>query len=71
MVELDALREQDFPYQCPYCFEIMEDHHIVGTGTYPFRVTHAMGEPATVFECPHCFEKSFIHTESLQWRIKK
>ncbi len=70
MVDLETIREQVMPRQCPYCYEVMCKQDILGEQEYDVvRIGHCMGGQATVFECPCCFEKSFVHTESLKWRI--
>ena len=67
--DLNTMREQDVPYQCPYCFEELKDTDLVGETTYDVvRIGHNIGGVASVFECPKCFEKSFIHQESLKWK---
>jgi len=69
--ELSDLREQDMPLQCPYCYHDMETENIHCETIYDVvRIGHNIGGMATVFECPKCFEKSFIHKESLKWKIK-
>lgn len=71
MVELESIREQTFPYQCPYCYTDLDNKNIVGEQTYDVvRIGHNFGGLASVFECSKCFEKSFIHKESLKWRIR-
>jgi predicted RNA-binding Zn-ribbon protein involved in translation (DUF1610 family) len=71
MFDLNTYREQDIPYQCPYCFEDMNDKDIIGETEYDVvRIGHAMGGLAVVFNCPYCFKKSFLHKESLKWRIR-
>ena len=71
MIELSDLQEQVMPYQCPYCFNDMLDTDIIGETTYNVvRIGHNIGGTATVFECPLCFNKSFIHKESLKWKIR-
>lgn len=71
MFDLNSYREQDMPYQCPYCFEDMKDEHIIGETEYDVvRIGHMIGGLAVVFECPCCFEKSFLHKESLKWKIR-
>lgn len=69
--DLNTMREQDMPYQCPYCYEDMKDENIVGETMYDvLRIGHNIGGVASVFECSKCFEKSFIHKESLKWKIR-
>jgi len=71
MIDLQPLREQDIIMQCPYCFENLNEQNIIGETEYDVvRIGHSIGGMAMVFECPHCFEKSFIHKESLKWKIK-
>ena len=49
----------------------MEDENIIGETIYDVvRIGHNIGGQAVVFECPKCFEKSFLHKDSLKWRIK-
>jgi hypothetical protein len=68
-IDLQALREQTAPLQCPYCYEDLSKADIIGETLYDVvRIGHNIGGQATVFECPHCFEKSFIHKESLRWK---
>jgi len=31
---------------------------------------NTMREQDDVMQCPYCFEKSFIHKESLRWKIQ-
>lgn len=70
IVDLETIREQVMPRQCPYCYEDMSEDDILGEQLYDVvRIGHGMGGQATVFDCPQCFEKSFVHTESLRWRI--
>ncbi len=70
-IDLQPLKEQDIIYKCPYCFEKLEDKDIIGETEYDVvRIGHAIGGIASVFECPYCFEKSFLHQQSLKWRIK-
>jgi predicted RNA-binding Zn-ribbon protein involved in translation (DUF1610 family) len=71
MIELSDIREQVMPYQCPTCYKDMENKDIIGETVYDVvRIGHAIGGIATVFECPFCFSKSFIHKESLKWKIR-
>lgn len=71
MIELSALREQDCVKQCPYCYGDLEEKDIIGETTYDVvRIGHNIGGIASVFECPKCFEKSFIHKDSLRWKIR-
>jgi predicted RNA-binding Zn-ribbon protein involved in translation (DUF1610 family) len=71
-IELYDYREQTMPYECPYCYEELEDKDIIGETVYDVvRIGHNIGGTASVFECPKCFEKSFIHKESLKWKIKR
>jgi len=71
MFDLDTMREQDAIMQCPYCFKELKTKDIVGECTYDIvRIGHNIGGIATVFECSECFEKSFIHKESLKWKIQ-
>ena len=70
-IELSTLREQDIIYQCPYCFEQLKDINIIGETEYDVvRIGHNCGGIATVFECSSCFQKSFVHKDSLKWKIK-
>lgn len=70
MLDLNAYREQTMPRQCPYCYEDMSEEDVVGETEYDVvRIGHTSGGIAVVFECPCCFEKSFVHKESLKWRI--
>jgi len=70
LFDLNTYREQDMPSQCPYCFEDMHEDQIIGETEYDVvRIGHNIGGMAVVFECPHCFQKSFVHKESLKWRI--
>jgi predicted RNA-binding Zn-ribbon protein involved in translation (DUF1610 family) len=70
-IDLTSLREQDVPFQCPCCFEILQDKDIIGETEYDvMRIGHNIGGQAVVFDCPHCFEKSFLHKESLKWKIR-
>ena len=70
-IDLQPLKEQDVIYQCPYCFEKLDDKDIIGETEYDVvRIGHNIGGTATVFECPKCFEKSFLHQQSLKWKIK-
>ena len=69
-MNLEDLREQTMPYECPYCFEEMCDEDIIDETEYNVnRIGHNIGGTASVFECPKCFEKSFIHKESLGYKI--
>lgn len=71
MIDLTPLKEQQMPYQCPYCYEELQDVDIIGETEYDVvRIGHNIGGLAVVFECQHCFEKSFLHKESLKWKIK-
>ena len=71
MHDLRTYREQDMPCQCPYCFEDMQDKDIIDEVEYDVvRIGHNIGGTASVFECPGCFRKSFVHKESLKWRIR-
>jgi len=71
MIDLIDLKEQIAPYQCPHCFIDMQDENIVGESEYDVvRIGHNIGGIAVIFECPKCFEKSFIHKDSLKWKIK-
>jgi predicted RNA-binding Zn-ribbon protein involved in translation (DUF1610 family) len=66
IIELEALREQDIPYQCPYCYETMTNKDTIGETEYTVnRIGHNIGGIAVIFECPKCFEKSFVHGENL------
>jgi predicted RNA-binding Zn-ribbon protein involved in translation (DUF1610 family) len=68
--DLTSFREQDCPYQCPYCCRDMSDDEIDGHTEYNvLRIGHDIGGKATVFKCSECQEKSFIHTESLRWKL--
>ena len=70
MFDLNTYREQTMPRQCPYCYEDMSEADIIGETRYDVvKIGHNIGGTATVFECPCCFEKSFVHKESLKWRI--
>ena len=70
IVDLNTIREQTMPRQCPYCFEDLKMIDAIGEQEFDVvRIGHNIGGQATVFECPYCFEKSFVHTESLRWRI--
>ena len=69
--DLTALKEQTAPMQCPHCFEELNGKDIIGETEYDVvRIGHNIGGIAIVFDCSHCFEKSFIHKESLKWKIK-
>lgn len=69
--DLNTMREQDAVMQCPCCFEDLTEKDIIGETIYDVvRIGHNIGGDATVFECPKCFEKSFIHKESLKWKIQ-
>lgn len=69
--DLNTMREQDVVMQCPYCFEDLGTFDIIGETEYDVvRIGHDIGGVATVFECSKCFEKSFIHKESLKWKIQ-
>ena len=71
IVDLETIREQTMPSQCLYCYMEMGSTCILGEQDYDVvRIGHNIGGKATVFECPCCFEKSFVHTESLKWKIK-
>ena len=71
MIELQDIREQVMPYQCPTCYKDMEDSDIIGETIYDVvRIGHGIGGIATVFECKFCFNKSFVHKESLKWKIR-
>lgn len=70
IVDLNTIREQTMPRQCPYCFEDLKPSDEIGEQEYDVvRIGHNIGGKATVFECPECFKKSFVHTESLKWKI--
>ena len=70
-IELTALREQDCIMQCPYCYAALTEKNVVGETIYDVvRIGHNIGGLAVVFECPKCFEKSFIHKDSLKWKIR-
>jgi hypothetical protein len=70
-IDLVSLKEQDIPYQCPHCYKSLSDKDIIGETEYDVvRIGHNIGGTATVFECSFCFEKSFLHKESLKWKIK-
>lgn len=70
-IDLEPLREQTIPYQCPSCYSDLNDKDIIGETEYDVvRIGHNIGGTATVFECPVCFEKSFLHTDSLKWKIR-
>ena len=73
--DLYSLREQDCIMQCPHCYIELIIDNIIGETEYDVvrighNIGHNIGGMATVFECPHCFEKSFIHKESLKWKIQ-
>jgi uncharacterized Zn-finger protein len=69
-IDLTDLKAQEAVMQCPYCYEDMTVNNIIGETEYDVaRIWHDIGGMATVFECPKCFEKSFIHKESLKWKI--
>lgn len=71
LVELDSIREQIMPFECPYCYHDMDMIDVIGEQEYDVvRIGHNIGGIASIFECPKCFEKSFIHKESLKWRIR-
>lgn len=71
MVDLNTIKEQDVVKQCPYCFEDLQEKDIIDECEYDVvRIGHNIGGEATIFECSHYFEKSFIHKESLKWKIK-
>lgn len=62
MFELDSMRQQDYPFQCPYCYIDLHKKDIIGETEYDVvRIGHTIGGMANVFECPECFEKSFLH----------
>ena len=70
-IDLEPLKEQALPFQCPSCYESLEDKDIIGETEYDVvRIGHNIGGIAVVFDCPHCFEKSFLHKESLKWKIR-
>ena len=70
IVDLNTIREQTMPRQCPYCFEDLKINDVIGEQEFDVvRIGHNIGGQATVFECPYCFEKSFVHTDSLRWKI--
>jgi len=70
-IDLTPLKEQQMPYQCPYCYEELSDGDIIGETEYDvMRIGHNIGGLAIVFDCPYCFKKSFLHKESLKWKIK-
>jgi hypothetical protein len=69
-IDLIDLREQDEVLQCPYCYENLTSNNIIGETEYDVvRIGHNIGGLATVFECPNCFERSFIHKDSMKWKI--
>ncbi len=71
MIDLTPLKEQTAVMQCPHCYEDLNDKDIIGETEYDVvRIGHNIGGLAVVFGCPHCFEKSFVHKESLQWKIR-
>lgn len=68
--DLNIMREQVGVLQCPNCFKDLVMGNKIGETIYDVvRVGHNIGGVAAVFECPYCFEKSFIHKESLKWKI--
>jgi predicted RNA-binding Zn-ribbon protein involved in translation (DUF1610 family) len=68
-IDLQPLKEQTAPYQCPHCYEDLTDNDIIGETEYDVvRIGHNIGGTAVVFECSHCFKKSFLHKESLKWK---
>ena len=70
MFDLYTMREQDIILQCPYCFADLSEKDIVGETEYDVvRIGHNIGGLAVVCECHECFEKSFLHKESLKWKI--
>jgi hypothetical protein len=70
-IDLEPLKEQTAPLQCPHCFEDLSMKDVIGETVYDVvRIGHNIGGTAVVFECPHCFEKSFLHKESIRWKIK-
>jgi len=63
MIDLNIIREQVMPRQCPYCFEDLKPSDKIGEQEYDVvRIGHDIGGKATVFECSECFKKSFVHT---------
>jgi predicted RNA-binding Zn-ribbon protein involved in translation (DUF1610 family) len=71
MIDLTPLKEQTNVMQCPHCYEDLTVKDIIGETEYDVvRIGHNIGGLAVVFECPHCFKKSFIHKESLKWKIR-
>ena len=70
-IDLQPLREQTYPLQCPYCYEMLKEKDIISETIYDVvRIGHNIGGTAVVFECSKCFEKSFIHKENLKWKKK-
>jgi hypothetical protein len=70
-IELQALKEQTAPLQCPYCYIDLTEKDIIGETEYDVvRIGHNMGGIAVVFGCPCCFKKSFIHKENLRWKTR-
>ena len=62
IVDLNTVREQTMPRQCPYCYIDLAPTNILGTQEFDVvRIGHTTGGEATVFECPHCYKKSFVH----------
>ena len=69
-INLSSLKEQTIAYQCPYCFEDILDDNIIGETIYDVvRIGHDIGGTAVIMKCNHCKKLSFIHKESLGWRI--
>jgi len=65
------MREQNEIMECPYCYSALETKNKIGETVYDVvRIGHDIGGIAVVLECPKCFEKSFIHKESLKWKIQ-
>ena len=70
MIDLEPLKEQDIAYQCPYCYEDILEGNIIGETIYDsVRIGHNIGGTAVVMKCNHCEKNSFIHKESLKWRL--
>jgi len=67
---LELLTEQTIAYQCPYCYNTILGGNIIAETIYDVvRIGHNIGGIAIVMQCNHCSRKSFIHKESLIWKI--
>ena len=51
IVDLNTIREQTMPRQCPYCFEDLKISDVIGEQEFDVvRIGHNIGGQATVFE---------------------